>query len=147
MSQGWGGIMEIMYTCQSPNLVPVFFRHATHTTVVCPAARNDPLPFSTMFADSPPRHGNEALFGLRVQYERPDPIKSEMESVSDASPGDLPVDAVCPITLQPISRGQYFTQCTQCKSVFDYTAIATWAEKSQSCPICRAIHLIWRCYR
>ena len=156
--------VSVIWTTHSLNQIPRFFRVSTNTTIVCPDQRNDPLDFTTLFASNEPvRHRDalallespmhytriDALRQLRAALDRLTPVGtlSRLEQTSDAVLRDLPDDAVCPITLQTINKGQYFTECTQCHNVFDYDAIAMWAKKSQSCPMCRKTSEIWKCYR
>lgn len=140
--------IDVIYTTQQLDLIPRFFRILTDMTIVCPDQSHDSLSFATLFPGEP-RHwtGYEPNHFVEIQVRHADLQRQWLDIETHVIPRDPPHDAVCPITLQTISKGQYFTECTQCHNVFDYAAIAVWVKKSRSCPMCRKTSEIWKCYQ
>ena len=141
--------VDVIYTTQKLNQIPSFLRILTDMMIVCPDQRDDSLSFATLFTRHWTGYEPNHFAGIRVclaDLER-QWLERQRHIETHVIPRDPPHDAVCPITLQTINKGQHFTECTQCNNVFDYAAIALWVKKSLSCPMCRKTNVTWKCYQ
>ena len=50
---------------------------------------------------------------------------------------EIPINAICPISLEVLQKQNGLCKCLECKNVFGYYAYKKWIEIWNNCPLCR----------
>ena len=122
------------------------------TTTTAPAAPMAPTTGPTV-PTTPPAVENEVLSFEFVSYANAASILAALSGRAangiGASDGDisnnttvyqqpeLPEQATCPITLEPIEVGTSVMKITGCGHVFKEAALRRWLRRDGRCPVCR----------